>query len=147
MILSLPKQEPPERGPEPTDLNQKAWKGEWVLPQHHSSPIPDQLAHTAPEDGEQESPGLIFDPEGDMDEHCKEEEQDEYDVGGEFGAVLVDAYAWGTVLRARCQGAVLVWTIAYEVIGVMVGVCHCGLLVFLLLSFLFRFCRILFAKE
>ena len=75
-----------------------------------------------------------------MDEHCKEEEQDEYDVGGQFGAVLVHAYAWGTVLRARRQCAVRVWTIAYEIIGVMVGVGHCGLLfLFLFFSFLLSF--------
>ena len=59
-----------------------------------------------------------------MDEHGEEEEDDEDDVGGQFGAVLVDTYVWGTVCWARGQGAVFVGAVAYEVIGVVVRVGH-----------------------
>ena len=65
-----------------------------------------------------------------MDEHGEEEERDEDDVGGQFGAVLVDAHVGGTVCWAWGQGAVFVGAIAYEVIGVVVGVGHYGLFSF-----------------
>ena len=70
----------PER--KPTDLDQKPRERERVLPQHHPSPVPDQLAHAAPEDAEHEGPGPVFDPEADVDEHGEEEEGDEDGVGG-----------------------------------------------------------------
>ena len=81
----------------PTDLDQEPRERKRVLPQYHPSPVPDQFAHAAPEDAEHEGPGLVFDAEGEVDEHGEEEEGDEDDVGGQFGAVLVDADGGGAV--------------------------------------------------
>ena len=112
--------------PSLTNLHQKPRKRKRVLPHHHAPPIPNQLAHVTPKHGKQERPRLVFNPQTEMDHEREKEEDDEDHVGGEGGPVLVDADAGGAVCGARGQGAVLVGAVAYEVIGVVVGVCHWG---------------------
>lgn len=61
-----------------------------------------------------------------MDEQRESEEDDENGVGGEGGAILVDADGSGAVCGAGGESAVFVGAVADEVVGVVVGVCHCG---------------------
>ena len=49
-----------------------------------------------------------------MNAHGNKEEDEECEVGGESGPVLVDAVDGKTVERARCEGAIRVRAISYE---------------------------------
>ena len=64
-----------------TDLDKEARKGEGILPHEDSPSVPNQFTRAAPEYGKQECPGLVFDPQHQMDGQCKAKKRNEGGVG------------------------------------------------------------------
>ena len=90
-----------------TDLYEKAGEGERVLPQHDTPAIADDLRYTSPDHSKEESPSSPSDALEDLDGHDHREQCEQNGIGGEGGAVLVQA-GFG---RTCAQIAGLIWAI------------------------------------
>ena len=82
---------PAQSSPKPTDLNEKSRKIEWILPKHQSTTITDQFANVSSEHANDEEPCSPLESYYEVYNHGNGEKDDETDIGGKRGSVLIYA--------------------------------------------------------